>query len=124
MPESSNSEDPNAMGGKNLPYTVLHEHLKSCLLYLSMFRNGYEISVDRLISGWIAEGYIPEHAAGEECLSELIERNLIEAVKIDSDGKALCCLNDKGRELIASFSAEENSVTILKKRQGKSKYPL
>ncbi|EMS68462.1 Disease resistance protein RPM1 [Triticum urartu] len=118
-------ENPNAMRSRHLSYTGVPEHLKSCLLYLSMFQKGYEIRVDRLVSGWIAEGYIPEKAnvtlqqQGEENVSELMERKLIEAVEVDADGKALSCrVNTMGHELIATLSAEENSVTILNKWEG------
>ncbi|KAL6653829.1 hypothetical protein ACP70R_008753 [Stipagrostis hirtigluma subsp. patula] len=66
-----------------LSYTDLPRHLQLCFLYLSMFQVGYEISAERLVWGWIAEGFIIEETLGTtlqevgECyLSELINRNL------------------------------------------------
>ncbi|CAM0908479.1 unnamed protein product [Alopecurus aequalis] len=115
----------HAVRSRHLTYAGVPEHLRSCLLYLSMFQKDSEISVDRLVSGWIAEGYIPEkpnmtpQQQGEENLSELMERKLIEAVEVDAEGKALSCrVNKVGHELIVSLSAEENSITIINKREG------
>lgn len=122
MPDFSNSEDSNALGSKIFPNIPLPQYLKSCLLYLNMFRDGYEISEDRLLSGWIAEGYIQE-PDGEDCLKYLRNINLIEAVKTDADGRDIWCLSDTGHKLITTFSAEENSVTILKNREGQPFWP-
>lgn len=124
--ESNNLADSYDTRSRYLSYTGVPRHLKSCLLYLSMFQKGYEIIVDRLIWGWIAEGFIPEHAGttvqqlGEEYFSELMERKLIEAVEVDAGGKALSCrVNDTGHDLIVSLSTEESSVTIFNGRQGR-----
>lgn len=43
----------------NMSYAALSQPLKSCLLYLSVFREDYTIKKDRLIRLWVAEGFIP-----------------------------------------------------------------
>lgn len=43
----------------SMSYAALSRPLKSCLLYLSVFREDYTIKKDRLIRLWVAEGFIP-----------------------------------------------------------------
>lgn len=104
-------------------YADLSPYLQSCLLYLSMFKKGSVISVDRLIWGWITEGFVIHdqespltlREIGETYLGELINRNLIVRVGID----AVRVLNFV-HELIISLSAEENFAVILDGRKEKS----
>ena len=42
----------------SLSYYDMPSHVRSCLLYLSMFPEDFEIKIDRLIWLWIAEGFI------------------------------------------------------------------
>ncbi|XP_062201014.1 disease resistance protein RGA5-like [Phragmites australis] len=106
-------------------YNDLPAHLRSCLLYLSMFQKGYEISGERLVCCWIAEDFIPEtggqslQEVGECYLNELINRNLIEPVDVGAGGKILSCrVHDLVHQLIISLSTEDNFVTILDGCQG------
>ncbi|KAL6654404.1 hypothetical protein ACP70R_007869 [Stipagrostis hirtigluma subsp. patula] len=101
-------------------YNDLPHHLKPCLLYLSMFQKGYEISGERLVWGWIAEGFIPEtrgktlQEVGESYLCDLTERKLIEPVEVDACGKVLSCrVYDMVHDLIISKSIEEKFAIIL-----------
>ncbi|XP_062197777.1 disease resistance protein RGA5-like [Phragmites australis] len=110
-----------------LSYPDLPDYLKNCLLYLSMFQKGYEISGERLVWGWIAEGFVQEaqgqtlQEVGESYLSELIKKKMIEAVEVDADGKALSCRGyNFGHDFIISKSTEANFVTILDGPQGRS----
>uniref|UniRef100_A0ACD5Y5Z5 Uncharacterized protein n=1 Tax=Avena sativa TaxID=4498 RepID=A0ACD5Y5Z5_AVESA len=102
-----------------LSYNDLPYHLKTCLLYLSVFPEDYEIKRDRLVRRWIAEGFITTESGqdlqevGEGYLSDLINRSLIEPVEIQYDGRADACrVHDVILELIISKSLEENFVTL------------
>ncbi|KQJ86319.1 putative disease resistance RPP13-like protein 3 isoform X2 [Brachypodium distachyon] len=102
-----------------LSYNDLPYHLKTCLLYLSIFPEDYEIKRDRLVRRWIAEGFItteggqdPEEI-GEGYFNDLINRNLIQPVEIQYDGRADACrVHDMILDLIISKSLEENFVTL------------
>ncbi|KAF0896631.1 hypothetical protein E2562_026746 [Oryza meyeriana var. granulata] len=106
-------------------YNDLPAYLKPCLLYFGMFPRGYEISGYRLIWGWIAQGFmrITEgetlQEVGENWLDELIDRNLVELVEVDVDGKS-CRVYGLVHDLIISLSTEENFATIFYGQQGRS----
>ncbi|XP_037432999.1 disease resistance protein RGA5-like [Triticum dicoccoides] len=102
-----------------LSYNDLPYHLKTCLLYLSIFPEDYEIKRDRLVRRWIAEGFINPaggqdlEEVGEGYFIELINRSLIEPVEIQYDGRADACrVHDMILDLIISKSIEENFVTF------------
>ncbi|KAL6907928.1 hypothetical protein ACP4OV_002098 [Aristida adscensionis] len=104
-------------------YNDLPHYLKPCLLYLSMFQKGFGISGERLVWGWIAEGFISEaegkslREVGESYLCELIERKLIEPIEVDACDKILsCCVYDLVHDLIISKSTEENFATVFDNR--------
>ncbi|KAK1684662.1 hypothetical protein QYE76_045510 [Lolium multiflorum] len=102
-------------------YYDLPPHLKICLLYLSIFPEDYEISRDRLIWMWIAEGFVQPNKQGtkmfelgEGYFNELVNRNMIQPVDINVEGRASACrVHDMVLDLICSLSTEENFVTIL-----------
>ncbi|TVU23363.1 hypothetical protein EJB05_25723, partial [Eragrostis curvula] len=105
---------------------ALPPHLMPCLLYLSMFQKGYEICGERLVWGWIAEGFVQEtegrslKEVGESYLNELIMGKMIEAVEVDVSGKALSCrAYDSVHDFIISKSTEDKFVTIFDGSQGR-----
>ncbi|CAD6334599.1 unnamed protein product [Miscanthus lutarioriparius] len=102
----------------SLSYFDLPPHLRSCLLYLSIFPEDYEIRKDRLILRWIAEGFVHEehgstqYEIGDRCFNELINRSLIQPVDSGSFDVTWCRVHDIILEFILSKAVEENFVTL------------
>uniref|UniRef100_A0A0D3EQZ0 Uncharacterized protein n=1 Tax=Oryza barthii TaxID=65489 RepID=A0A0D3EQZ0_9ORYZ len=102
-------------------YYDLPPHLKTCLLYLSIFPEDYEIERDRLIWRWIAEDFVQCEnnwdnlfEVGESYFNELINRSMVEPVGIDFEGRAQACrVHDMMLDFILSLSKEENFITII-----------
>lgn len=104
----------------SLSYFDLPPHLKTCLLYLSIFPEDYIIKKDDLIKRWIAEGFIPKegrhtiHELGETCFNDLINRSLIQPGGTDKyDSVKICRVHDTILDFIISKSIEENFITIV-----------
>ncbi|VAI26899.1 unnamed protein product [Triticum turgidum subsp. durum] len=100
-------------------YDDLPHHLKTCLLYLSVFPEDYEIEKDRLIRRWIAEGFINTDGGqdleevGECYFNDLINRSMLQPVKIQYDGRVDSCrVHDMILDLLTSKSTEENFATF------------
>ena len=81
--------------------------LKGCLYYFLLFPEDFEIPTRRLITLWVAEGFLrpgrgdksPEHFA-ERYLMELIDRNLVQVTEKQPNGKVrTCCLPGALRKL-------------------------
>ncbi|KAL6654409.1 hypothetical protein ACP70R_007874 [Stipagrostis hirtigluma subsp. patula] len=111
-----------------LSYSKLPEHLKKCLLYLSLFQKGYEIRGERLVWGWIAEGFVKEtpgqtslqEVAGSY-LSEFIKKRMIEAVEVDAGCQAISCrAYDFVHDFIILKSTEEKFAATLDGSQSRS----
>ncbi|CAL4987997.1 unnamed protein product [Urochloa decumbens] len=104
----------------SISYYGLPSHLKTCLLYLSVFPEDYDILRDQLIRRWISEGFIPGedsvtlYQLGETYFNELINRSMIQPEYIDTNGKVLTCrVHDMVLDLITSLSYEENFCIAL-----------
>ncbi|KAG2562155.1 hypothetical protein PVAP13_8KG248612 [Panicum virgatum] len=104
----------------SLSYYDLPMHLKTCLLYLSVYPEDYFIPKDRLIWKWIAEGFVEMKTGtslfqrGEEYFNQLVNRSMIQAVR-DEKGSGdifACQVHDMVLDLIRGLSYEENFVTI------------
>ncbi|XP_052138077.1 disease resistance protein RGA5-like [Oryza glaberrima] len=109
-----------------LSYYDLPIHLKTCLLYLSLFPEDYEIGTEELIWRWIAEGFISEvkgqtlDQVAENYFNDLVNRSMIQPVDIKYDGRADACkLHDMVLDLIISLSTQENFTTIVEGQQYK-----
>ncbi|KAM0858943.1 hypothetical protein ACQ4PT_047536 [Festuca glaucescens] len=103
-----------------LGYSDLTPCLKSCLLYLSIFPEGYAIKKEHLVLRWIAEGFICEehgynlYESGERCFNELINRNLIQPGEINEFGDVETCrVHGIILDFIVSISKEVDFGTLL-----------
>ncbi|CAO2142951.1 unnamed protein product [Urochloa humidicola] len=105
----------------SLSYYDLPCHLRTCLLYISIFPEDCEIDKERLILTWVAEDFV-QHGEksqslftfGENYFNELINRGLIQVARTFRDGTIRSCrVHDMVLELICSLSREENFVTTV-----------
>lgn len=99
-------------------YSDLSLPVRTCLLYLSIFRPEDEtVEKNRLIWRWIAERFIPVlkqeqvtlWETAESYFNELVNRQLIQPVEAGDVVKVK--VHDVVLEFIASVAAEENFVT-------------
>lgn len=102
-----------------LSYNHLPHELKSCMMYLSIFPEDYEINKDRLLRRWIAEGLVPEKRGftplevAELYLDELVSRNMV-VPQFGFDGKVESCrVHDILLEVMMCKSLECNFVSLL-----------
>ncbi|KAM1048478.1 hypothetical protein FF1_027622 [Malus domestica] len=103
-----------------LSYHHLPYYLKSCVLYFGIFPEDYSVSCIRLIRLWIAEGFVKLkkgktlEEVGEEYLTELIHRNLVQVSKVYIDGKARSCrVHDLLREVLRRKGADSSFCHML-----------
>jgi Leucine-rich repeat (LRR) protein len=101
-------------------YYDLPPHLKSCLLYLSIFPEDHKIDKDQLIWRWIAEGFICEETVtrlfevGEGYYNNLINKGLIQPVfeGVFVGTAEACRVHDMVLDLICFLTRKDNLVTI------------
>ncbi|XP_062223273.1 disease resistance protein RGA5-like [Phragmites australis] len=108
----------------NLSYKNLPPHLKTCFLYLGAYPEDTEVWRDDLVRQWAAEGFVgrmPVGAVGVavNCFNELVNRSMVQPVKIDYNGEVLSCrVHDMMLDLIIrKYSAEENFLTVVEHSQ-------
>uniref|UniRef100_A0ACD5TY73 Uncharacterized protein n=1 Tax=Avena sativa TaxID=4498 RepID=A0ACD5TY73_AVESA len=102
----------------SVSYYDLPAHLKTCLLYLSLYPEDHEINIKEVVWRWIGEGFIHGqqgrslYEVGEDYFHELISKSLIQPLGIDVDNKAKSCrIHDMVLDLITFLSNEENFLT-------------
>uniref|UniRef100_A0ACD6AAX0 Uncharacterized protein n=1 Tax=Avena sativa TaxID=4498 RepID=A0ACD6AAX0_AVESA len=114
------SNDPNAENMRKilyLSYIDLPHHLRTCLLYLSIFPEDCRIEKHRLISRWIAEGFIHEeqgrstYEVGERYFNDLINRCLIQPAYENYGEAEACQVHDIVLDFITCKATEENFAT-------------
>ncbi|XP_075078313.1 putative late blight resistance protein homolog R1B-17 [Nicotiana tabacum] len=93
-----------------LSYKHLPSYLKACFLYFGVFSKASEISVEKLIRLWIAEGLLKvkgmkglEEVAALN-LNYLIDKSLVIVSKRSFDGKIMTCMI---HDLVHDFSLRE-----------------
>ncbi|KAL5981543.1 hypothetical protein ACLOJK_015605 [Asimina triloba] len=99
---------------KDLPY-----YSKPCFLYLGIFPEDSEIPAKKLIRLWVAEGFLQERGGltleevGEECLRDLIQRNLIQVSSTSSRGSIKSCrIHDLLRDFALSQAEKDAFLDI------------
>jgi hypothetical protein len=100
-------------------YYDLPSHLKTCLLYFSIFPNDHIIDKDMLVWRWVAEGFVHEEQgeslfkAGERYLYELISRGMIQPVENEDTNMHGCRVEGMVLDWIRTVAKGESFVTIL-----------
>ncbi|GMH21689.1 hypothetical protein Nepgr_023531 [Nepenthes gracilis] len=109
------TEDKTCMDILALSYHDLPRQLRPCFLYFAAFPEDYEVPVRRLISLWIAEGFIPQmrgrtmEDVAEDYLENLIDRSLLQAGRARMDGGIKTCrIHDLLRDLCISEAQRDN----------------
>ncbi|XP_022892651.1 putative late blight resistance protein homolog R1B-23 isoform X2 [Olea europaea var. sylvestris] len=98
-----------------LSYQHLSVHLKPCFLYFGVFEEDEKIPVQKLISLWVAEGFINKetHRSSEDValdyLMDLINRGLVLVAEERSNGGVKACtIHDLLHDLCLRIAKEEN----------------
>lgn len=106
----------------SLSYNHLPDPLKACFLYMALFPEDYEISSSRLMSLWIAEGFVqpkPQKSLEEvadDYLEDLISRSLIFVKRKSSRGTIkTCIIHDILRVFCLRESKKGNFFQIIQK---------
>ncbi|CDP19403.1 unnamed protein product [Coffea canephora] len=102
-----------------LSYNDLPCDLKTCLLYLSIYPEGFKIRCHRLVQLWSAEGFVGKTEGmtmkdvGFSYLTELVNRSLIQVTQSFYEGIPYTCrIHDLVREVVLSKSREQNMIAI------------
>ncbi|KAK4344378.1 hypothetical protein RND71_037472 [Anisodus tanguticus] len=101
----TNDPDEQCLHVLRLSYNHLTSDLKSCLLYFGVFPEDSEISTERLVRLWVAEGFLkPEkdlEGEAENCLQDLVDRCLVLVRKKSLDDSKIksCKVHDLIYEL-------------------------
>ncbi|CDP15684.1 unnamed protein product [Coffea canephora] len=103
----------------SLSYNDLPCHLKTCLLYLSIYPEDFEIRCYRLVQLWSAERFVGKREGmttrdiGFDYLRELVNRSLIQVTQIFYEGIPYACrIHDLVREVVLSKARKQNMITI------------
>ncbi|KAM3222489.1 putative late blight resistance protein R1A-3 [Capsicum chacoense] len=105
-----------------LSYDNLPDHLRPCLLYIGMFPEDARIPVSKLISLWIAEGFMQNVESGrlmeeaaEGYLMDLISSNVVMVSKREYNGKVKYChVHDVVLHFCMERSREEKFMLAVK----------
>nr|ANJ02816.1 RGA 3.2 [Solanum demissum] len=88
-----------------LSFDNLADCLKPCLLYMGMFPEDVRIRVSKLISLWVAEGFVQNSESAEDYLMDLINSNVVMVSKRSYNGKVKYC---QVHDVVHHFCLEES----------------
>ncbi|XP_027082327.1 putative late blight resistance protein homolog R1A-4 [Coffea arabica] len=108
-----------------LSYVHLPEHLKPCLIYFGAFSEDQEISIQRLMWLWIAEGFVqknesesPEKIA-EGYIMALVNRSLVMAGRQRSTGGVKTCfIHDLLHVFCLEKAKDQNFLQLIRGYDG------
>ncbi|TVU51795.1 hypothetical protein EJB05_03239, partial [Eragrostis curvula] len=104
----------------NLCYNRLPRCLKTCLLYFTMYPEGYIIQKVDLVKHWIAEGFIDATEGkqnvetADSYFDELVNRGMIQPVAIDYNDVVLSCtVHHIVLDFITQMCKEEKFISAI-----------
>ncbi|XP_021275163.1 putative disease resistance protein At1g50180 [Herrania umbratica] len=110
-----------------LSYNDLPSHLKSCFLYLGLFPEDVSVQTRKLIHLWVAEGFLPQEGeetaegVAEKCLTELIDRCMIQVGRLSSLGRVKTVrIHDLLRDLAISQGRKQIFLEIHHRNKAES----
>nr|XP_027062113.1 putative late blight resistance protein homolog R1A-3 [Coffea arabica] len=105
-----------------LSYKHLPDNLKACFLYFGAFPEDYEHNTKRLISLWVAEGFVQKtqlkrsEDVANDYLMELISRSLVIVSKPRSiDGVKACRIHDLLYEFCVTKAKGEKLLQLVRR---------
>ncbi|KAL2455156.1 putative disease resistance protein [Forsythia ovata] len=115
------SNDNSCMKILELSYSYLPMHLKPCFLYFGAFKEDKEIPVQKLISLWVAEGFVEKvkqknsNSVSYGYLTDLISRGLVQVGKRRSNGGVKTCyVHDLLHEMCLTIAEKDNFMKVIK----------
>ncbi|KAJ8547684.1 hypothetical protein K7X08_011270 [Anisodus acutangulus] len=123
-----NRDPENCKKLVQMSYDRLPYDLKACFLYCGAFPGGFAIPAWKLIRLWISEGFIQYQGpltledVAEDCLNDLVNRNLVMVMQRSSSGQIKTCrVHDMLHEFCRHEAImEENLFQEIKQGQGRS----
>lgn len=116
----SSSDENYMLHRLNHSYNDLPNVLKTCMLYLSIFPEYYEIDVERPMRLWIAEGFIIQETdktleeKARSYLDQLISRNMVMPLHLTHYGIPKgCTVHPVIHDFIVYKSREENFIATV-----------